>query len=51
MIASKVKGNLAGIVLAFADIVRSGCEQANEDPKDVLKMIGALIDIADVQKI
>ena len=47
---SKVKGNLAGIVLACADMVRSSCEQANKDPKDVLETIGALIDIADVQK-
>lgn len=50
MIDSKVKGNLAGTVLACADIVRSGCEQANKDPKDVLETIGELIDIADVQK-
>lgn len=50
MIDSKVKGNLAGIVLACADIVRSSCEHANMDPKDVLETIGALIDTADVQK-
>ena len=50
MIDSKVKGNLTGIVLACADIVRIGCEQANKDPKDVLETIGELIDIADVQK-
>lgn len=51
MISSKVKGNLAGIVLACADIVRNGCEQANEDPKNALNTIGELIDMADVLKI
>ena len=48
---SKVKGNLGGIALACADIVRSSCEQANKDPKDVLDTIGELIDMADVLKI
>ena len=47
---SKIKGNLAGIVLACADIVHTGCKQANKDPKDVLEKVGQLIDIMDEQK-
>ena len=45
MCTSKVKGNLAGIVLACSDIILHGCEQTNKDPKDVLEKIGKLIDI------
>lgn len=41
---SKVKGNLAGIVLACTEIILHSCEEANKDPKDVLEKIGELID-------
>ena len=51
MCTSTVKGNLAGIVLACADIVHTGCKQANKDPKVVLEEVGELIDIMDRQKI
>lgn len=44
MCTSKVKGNLAGIALACADMVCQASEQVNKDPKDVLKQIGELID-------
>lgn len=42
---SKVKGNLAGIVLACSEIIRNGCELTNKDPKDVLEKIRELIDM------